>query len=319
MTVDNTLLGIDNKEISCEALNWEESCFIKLPKYSEYKNIEFNTKKDNKGYKFFEEEKYTLTKNETIYTIPDYNEHTITANSYLKNSNKINLLFIIDNSHSMEAYNSLGNVKTVINKNLKILATDNINYKLLSVGADASLKTEVDNLHKFKKSINNLEVEGYYNKGTVESKIVNYIGENDIIIVFSTNEVNIETPNKVYSININNDNVRDEYINYYYHSNDDDIDLTTLNSQVKAIFSDINNNNSYIFDRSDSLEVKDNEIILDTQNINNMFLKLDDRIYVIDNYLIPRNNKIYFDLKSFMIDNLISIDKISEIEIEYVK
>ena len=319
MTVDNTLLGIDNKEISCEALNWEESCFIKLPKYSEYKNIEFNTKKDNKGYKFFEEEKYTLTKNETIYTIPDYNEHTITANSYLKNGNKIDLLFIIDNSHSMEAYNSLGNVKTVINKNLKILATDNINYKLLSVGADASLKTEVDNLHKFKKSINNLEVEGYYNKGTVESKIVNYIGENDIIIVFSTNEVNIETPNKVYSININNDNVRDEYTNYYYHSNDDDIDLTTLNSQVKAIFSDINNNNSYIFDSSDSLEVKDNEIILDTQNINNMFLKLDDRIYVIDNYLIPRNNKIYFDLKSFMIDNLISIDKISEIEIEYVK
>ena len=60
MTIDNTLIGLNNEEISCEALNWAENCNIKLPSYEDFDNLEFNTKNDNTGYKFFEDEKYTL-------------------------------------------------------------------------------------------------------------------------------------------------------------------------------------------------------------------------------------------------------------------
>ena len=48
-------------------------------------------------------------------------------------------------------------------------------------------------------------------------------------------------------------------------------------------------------------------------------LRLNDKTYVIDDYLIYRNDTIYFDFKSFIIDNIISINNISNMEIEYVK
>ena len=318
MTIDNTLLGIDNQKIKCEALNWEDRCVIKLPKYNEYKNIEFNTKQDNKGYKFFEEEKYTLTSDEIIYTIPDVNGIKVKSKSYIKNDEKISILFIIDNSHNMEAYNSLGNIKKVIKNKLKIIASDNINYKLVSISEDASLKIDTDNKAVFKKAINNLEIEGYYNKAAIEANIDNFINDNDIVILISPNEININKTNVIYNISINQESTNN-YINYNYYSNDDGTDLANLNDVFKSVFTEINNNNCYILNANELLEVKDNQITIDTKNMNNIVLKIKDKTYVIDDYLMYRNDMIYFDFKSFIIDNIISINSISNMEIEYVK
>ena len=315
MTIDNSLLGIDNQKITCEALNWEDRCVIKLPKYNDYKNIEFNTNQDNKWYKFFEEEKYTLTGDETIYSIPDVNGLKINSKSYIKNDEKINVLFIIDTSHNMEAYNSLGNIKKVIKNELKILASDNINYKLISLSENALLKIETDNKVKFKKAINDLEIEGYYNKASVEANIDSFISDNDIIILVSPNDIDINKTNKIYNVGINKDTAND----YNYYSNDDGTDLANLNNIFKSVFTEINNENCYILNSNDYLEVKDNQIIIDTKNMNNIVLRLNDKTYVIDDYLIYRNDTIYFDFKSFIIDNIISINNISNMEIEYVK
>ena len=320
MTIDNTLIGLNNEEISCEALNWAENCNIKLPSYEDFDNLEFNTKNDNTGYKFFEDEKYTLSKDETIYTIPDINKKLVNTYSYSSNENGYKLLFILENSLNTSRFNNLENIKTSINEGINNLTSNNISYSLITINDNINELVNDANKREFKKGLKSISASGNYNQNIIDSLINEYI-KDEIIIVVSSNDItslnNID--NKVYYINTNEDNNLTKTNSYNYSPSEDNANITILKGIFESIFSDINKNNNYVSGTKETIQVVDNMVKIDTKNINNVVIKLKDNIIVPKDYLYYRNNATYFAIKSFIIDNKINVNEMDEMAIEYLK
>ncbi len=336
LTIDNSMLGLDEEKLTCNLHNKEKKCSINLPLIDNTNNnITYNTKKDMTGYMFYQNEEYDLYDNEVMYVDKTLNNVSISGKeNYVKDIDKYNLIISIDSSSYMKDLNSFENIKEKIKNLFENLDSENVNIVILDNETNKLLKTQ--NKKRAVYEVSTLKISKTYNYNTAIYKINDYIVNSDIdkniVLIISNNKSNINEEyvtklkeiSSVYTISLSNETseILGKSINnnYLYEPLKDNMDLDNLAGLFNKISGHINMETKEVKEKYKTININDNLLELSCDIDKEVIVYDNDKIIgSVNGYLMKNGNRYIFDIKEYLINNNISIDDISNISIEYYK
>lgn len=333
LTINSSILGIENTVIECNLKNAESMCASRLPSYQEYPSITYNSNEDFSGYLYYQNETFKYDRNTMLYVNPEMGNLTIRGEKVVsKTNNDYDLVVALSLSSEMNNNNRLGNIKYALPALFNNIKTSKItlvtfNNTISTIKCNSSREV-IDN-------IANYTTQGTANYNNLLYKLDNMLSDEkktEVVIIGENNGLinkdslpvdSLKEKANIYvlSIGLNDKNGLKDISDKYYVYDDlvDSYELTTLKNDFSYISNDINNSEKAETIDEVNLEVINGIVEIKYQEGIPVQLYLNDTLVDdITRDLYHKNGTYYFNLNKYAQNNsAINIHNIKDIKIRF--